>query len=86
MAVGDVVNGIGVANNVFYYFQPAATVEILITSGIAQTANIGLSNGVTDSYAPNFETKPVKLFITNTNYLVYYASANFVSYSGLQIK
>lgn len=95
MAVGDVIadNGLGVA--AYVYFQPAATIEIMITAGIGQGnyQYYGNTDGIaTDSvtsigkdgaYANNLNCK---LGITNTHYLAMYSAAASAGYSGIQIK
>ncbi len=92
MAVGDVVNGIG-ATSTYTYYQPAANVEVMVTSITGRnTVYGGLYDGVLSStglfgsggtYA--FGTN-AKLAITNTNYLVYYSANTPSSFTGIQIK
>ena len=95
MAVGDVINGIG-ANTTALDFQPAATVEICITSVGGNDNYVSFYNGVTESRCGFIasasvervpDTKLVKMFISNTNYLRFSApNVNAASYSGIQIK
>ena len=94
MAVGDVVNGIGLANTDFS-FQPAAGVECVITTTGAVSAWIFLSNGVTNAhaFAINSSTNSVgssncKFCINNTNYLIVQAAGAtyYSNYTGIQIK
>lgn len=88
MAVGDVVNGIATVTG---NFQPAAGVEVLITS-IGQTgAGDGyyLYNGAITAVilAASSTTPPrLRLGINNTIYLRYVIAANNVHYSGIQTK
>ena len=92
MAIGDIVNGINTAIATYVYFQPAASVEIMILAvGGKSAANAGLSNGVTDSPLevadPSYNrASNLKIGITNTNYLTFYGSTTAPSYSGIQIK
>ena len=93
MAVGDVVSNI-VANGGAspHTFQPAAGVEICIT----QVGGNGVWSGLVSAAVPisgsnyymiNTISSDVKLMITNTNYLVQSANANYNSmYTGIQIK
>lgn len=97
MAVGDVVNGIFTSAGVYHYFQPAAGVEVIITSthgSNSQTLLVGLYNGTTSStsalvYQANWTSTPAntKIAINNTNHLSIYTNGNPPpSYSGIQIK
>ena len=91
MAAGDVVNGITSGSNIF--FQPAAGVEIMITSlGDIDDASCsgGLWNGAAGSdvisRGAGYMFQP-KIFINNTNYLFVWGSGtNNRGYSGIQIK
>ena len=91
MVVGDIINNVN-AGTGFLYLQPAAGVEIMITSCMGGLdVYCGLSNGVTDVYAIQTQTVNntmfnIKVGITNTNYLVYVGSTTGGSYSGIQIK
>jgi hypothetical protein len=92
MAVGDIINsGVGAATT-WLSFQAAAGVEIIITAFCADGANqhIGLSpdgvnRGIGSTTTVGASGFNIKLGITNTNYLVYYATAA-PSFSGIQTK
>lgn len=92
MAVGDVINGISaVGTNLSY--QPAAGVEVMITSIFMPdetTANkFRLTDGTFESASPTFETSVsnVKMMINNTNYLILKAITSKVTgFTGIQIK
>ena len=94
MAIGDIINGIGAATGIFYYFTPAVGVEIMITAVLGDGTSVygGLSNGVVNSYtkvsdSAEFGAANSKIGINNTNYLVYYSgSVTPPSYTGIQIK
>jgi hypothetical protein len=97
MAVGEVVNGIFTSIGVYHDFQPAATVQVIITSlhgAFSGTLNAGLYDGTTHSgvnvsYTTYWTAAPcnVKIGINNTNYLrIYTNSGSPPSYSGIQIK
>jgi len=93
MVAGDVVNGINpIANNVLN-FQPAASVEVMISSCGGVGSWITMTEGVTTSLlnptsnALNGTNVNVKVFINNTNYLQIGATAaQYGNYSGIQIK
>jgi len=91
MAVGDVVNDVGIAGGSLT-FQPAATVSCLITSGSCKDNwRMQLTDGVNSSNAEtttgNYQ---VKIFITNSHYLtvLFFGvfGADTVSYSGIQVQ
>jgi hypothetical protein len=94
MVVGDIVSGIFTTTSVAHYFQPAASVEVMVTwcGGRGAQTYTGLSNGVTDSMsaiADNAEFNSgsnTRLAINNTNYYVGYAVTSPPSYAGIQIK
>ncbi len=85
MAVGDVVNGL--FNTGSLTFQPAAGVEVCITSCMSWSSNIMMTNGVTEVYAAGAsqERMNTKMMINNTNFIKM-LGANNNSYSGIQIK
>ena len=89
MAVGDIINDVQAGA---YTFQPAATVEIILTTiGTSVDAWTYLTDGVTSEnllYRSNPDYSAcgnIKVGITNT---VYYSSphAGGGCYSGIQIK
>lgn len=91
MAVGDVINDV---QNADITFQPAAGVEVMITSygSIHDGDNcVILINGANSSYN-NLNTSYTsnyyqpKVFINNTNYLKIDGNTLVRSYSGIQIK
>ena len=94
MVVGDIVNGLGAAIATAYYFQPAAGVEVMITSVLGQGTEVlgGLSDGATNcmtklSNFTNFGSGNCKIGLTNTNYLVYFSlNSSPPAYTGIQIK
>tara|TARA_R110000744_G_scaffold374222_1_gene486879 strand:+ start:590 stop:850 length:261 start_codon:yes stop_codon:yes gene_type:complete len=86
MVVGDTVNGIGPLISTWYYFQPALTVECLITSTSGTSQNIGIYDGTLISQNGTQATMPQKIFINNTIYFAYFATGTVPSYSGIQIK
>lgn len=92
MAVGDVINGLAAATT-FVNFQPAAGVEVAITSITGQEGDVelGLYNGV--SYGQtNLQKDPAmtlfiqRFMINNTNYLRMYSNGQIGSFTGIQIK
>ncbi len=92
MAIDDVVSGIG-TDNAGLTFQPAAGVEVLITSFISALGIIKLTNGTSTSVivlATNWRLNQlnIKLFVNNTNYMTIDAggSGKFNSYTGIQTK
>ena len=95
MAVGDVVNGIGVLSTPFT-FQPASGVEIMISIASVYTSWTYLYNGTTQSEiwqnllttsGQNYGNAPEKIFINNTNYLRINNDPSHVAhYTGIQIK
>lgn len=93
MAAGDVVNGIGV-NATDLTFQPAAGVEVAITTVGAYNQFYKLTNGTTLSVLGYAQTvnmelymKTGKILINNTNYLFIAAGTlDANGYTGIQIK
>lgn len=97
MAVGDAVNGIS-ADNTILDFQPAAGVEVVITSYGVDNGNIVpvLYNGTIDSNMGSGGTNNntgvsntnQKMFINNTNYLRIPAAGAgaFSHYTGITTK
>ena len=89
MVVGDIVNGIGAAGSDFS-FQPAAGVEIAITSTGANGQPTRLTNGITAaiiSYTgSSWGTANIKLMINNTNYVIMQNTGDNMCYSGIQLK
>jgi TM2 domain-containing membrane protein YozV len=91
MAVGDVVNGIQ-ATGVNLYFQPALTVQCIITMSGSAGVYVQLTNGVTNASILPMATANygnnanMKIMINNTNYLQVDTSAFNMCYSGMQIK
>lgn len=93
MVAGDVVSEVG-AVGAHLIFQPAAGVEVLVTTSMStQVANPRLTDGILVSYPTNSSASTpisqvnIKVFINNTNYLYVYqgvGSAN--SFTGIQIK
>jgi len=94
MAAGDVVNGYLASSA---SFQPAAGVEILITSWFANGATamqIGLTGGGTAYNYVGGTTGTgagaimmnIKFFITNTRFLLNVPSGVDAGYTGIQIK
>jgi hypothetical protein len=90
MAVGDVVNGIGLDGTIFI-FQPAAGVEIMIGSTFSTSGNqLRITNGTDVPYTT--ATSPgqlnSKIFINNTIYLnlATAGAGYFNGYTGIQIK
>jgi len=95
MAVGDIVNGIGLDGTTFS-FQPAVSVSIMISDvGSWNDKYYGLNDGTKNSWTGKVSTAtatPVsgnnKLFINNTNYLNLAApnGGEFAHYSGIQVQ
>ena len=80
MASGDVVNFVSALNTAIIY-QPAATVEVCVTSLFANfpSMNWGIPGGL------NFGN--VKVMINNSNYLHINASSGYYNgFTGIQIK
>lgn len=90
MAVGDIVNGLATSSDLI--MQPAAGVEICITSLSSWTASSGFFNGTTYALIragmASGAASPiqVKIMINNTNYVKALSDANGSQYSGIQIK
>jgi len=96
MAVGDVVNGLATDGNDIT-FQPAATVECIITTVMGRATGAYLIDGTSIGYIGNLgnadavfeiQDRVTKVFINNTIYLNVGSSpaGNNSGYSGLQIK
>ena len=91
MAVGDVVSGVSTTD---ITYQPAAGVEVLITSfgGAADSAHYcNLYNGTTAARQDKYVTATnrggaVKVFLNNTNYLQIVGTADNRGYTGIQTK
>ena len=97
MAVGDVVSQTGLVG---FMFQPAATVQVLITQMIAQgstvpsiygrgdidtTGFVSASNGATDTVQIKNWLNPVKWFVDNASYIYFYTTTpNSIGFSGIQ--
>tara|TARA_R110000824_G_scaffold267879_1_gene456664 strand:- start:247 stop:531 length:285 start_codon:yes stop_codon:yes gene_type:complete len=94
MAVGDVVIDVLGASS-WQYFQPAASVEVMIMAvflgdndskaGIGTSGTNGYSMFLGSSYGPR-NTANVKIPINNTDYLCLYSTTVNAAYSGIQIK
>jgi hypothetical protein len=89
MAVGDVVNGIGLLSTTFE-FRPAVGVSVLITSSyIDSDNNPRLTNGTDVSYprGNDTDTKNIKVFINNDIWLYILGSiGNYGSYTGMVVQ
>lgn len=93
MASGDVVNFVSALNTAIIY-QPAATVEVCVTSLFANfpSMNWGITDGTNVAYCRpevpgglNFGN--VKVMINNSNYLHINASSGYYNgFTGIQIK
>ena len=97
MAVVDVVSQTGLVG---FLFQPAATVQVLITQTIAQNSTIpsiygrgdinttgfvSTSNGATDTVQIRNWQNPVKWFIDNASHIYFYTTTpNYIGFSGIQ--
>tara|TARA_B110000211_G_C14056169_1_gene543465 strand:- start:1509 stop:1790 length:282 start_codon:yes stop_codon:yes gene_type:complete len=93
MAVGDVVNGTIGSANVWGYFQPASSVECIITSCFTgdYSSYIALGTSGTKAYtdmgsSTGRNPMMVKICINNTKYLGCKGNINPSGYSGIQIK
>tara|TARA_R110000744_G_scaffold248272_1_gene364671 strand:+ start:608 stop:898 length:291 start_codon:yes stop_codon:yes gene_type:complete len=96
MAIGDIINDQEAPSGglTWYTFQPAAGVDIVITSVSGQGTDCrgGLSDGVNQSDAKLYDQaefasgQNTKFGINNTNYLIFYDNAGGPSFSGIQIK
>jgi hypothetical protein len=97
MASGDVINDVLSVGNTLVSFQPAATVQIVITflSGNTVGGTIlqraGITDGTLVSYVQINQDDNVfagmKMMINNSNYLgLKNASASTTAYSGIQTK
>ena len=92
MAVGDVVSGIS-ETGPSLSFQPAASVECVITcsmgySGYSRISNGTLSARIVQPTNPATASSGVlnqKIMINNTNYILL-ESATAMCYTGIQIK
>lgn len=93
MAVGDIIVARAASGDVF--FQPALTVQIMITAVMGTTSmDVGIysataaasskSNQSNTAYTGGRNTLSVKIGITNANYLYMYANSTS-AYSGIQI-
>lgn len=97
MAAGDVVAGLG---TVATTFQPAAGVEVVLTSWGSNRQWVKMTNGASNSFvwyfsdtAPNLQSQNMgqgsggsKLCINNTIYITLPASVDNNYYCGIQIK
>ena len=95
MVVGDIINAITTQVVNYAYFQPAATVEVIILAvPTASTSYFFLYDGVTQGAWTNAESAStggvnptnMKIGITNTNYFGLYNLGPASSYTGIQIK
>ena len=93
MAIGDVVTSLGDVNTLFN-FQPAAGVEVMITTLLLDQGvqAPSITDGTLESYIltsfGNFNYTNGKIFLTNTNYLTIPAQGGTLSNgcTGIQIK
>ena len=95
MAVGDVIAQIGLVGAALNY-QPAAGVEVMVTTFGSNSSWVNVTNGVDVCrliWAPMASTSytgstNMKLLINNTIYLQVFnpSAGNFASFSGIQIK
>lgn len=92
MVVGDVVSGLSAVNTILT-FQPAAGVEVVITSYSADTAGIQIEvfDGALGSFMgitgfDNQNTVAMKIFVSNAIYIrIGAAGAGFsTSFTGIQ--
>ena len=89
MAIGDIINSV---ETVAFSFQPAASVEIIITSVSTNPNNeyVYLTDGANDRISMLYDVSipsgftNVKIGITNTYYLKVTVTGG--TYSGIQIK
>ena len=89
MAVGDIINSVETG---VFSFQPAVSVEIMLTSvsTFPNSEYVFLTDGVNDKYFMTFNMAVpsgfanTKVGITNTYYLKVAASGG--TYSGIQLK
>ena len=91
MAAGDVVNYIHNVSGGCFTYQPAASVEVVVTScWTASTGNaIYLTNGVTAAQVIPAQVSNylnLKIFINNTNYLQVCGGSQYPAFSGVQTK
>ena len=93
MVAGDVVNGLAAVISTALTFQPAASVEVMVSTVGSYNVIFDVTNGVNAgmlSFSAGTETGNsvnMKLFINNTNYLSVRASGGqFTNFSGIQIK
>jgi hypothetical protein len=95
MAVGDIINSVTTQVASYFYFQPAAGVEIVILALPTASANhFFLYDGVnmaawtntSSSTTSGLDPTNMKIGITNTNYLGLYNTGAYSSYTGIQIK
>mgnify|MGYP004008846263 FL=1 len=94
MAVGDVVNGFSPISTQMD-FQPAASVECIISSVNVYNTWAAITDGTNNSLMVNYGTttgtaagvRNAKICINNTYYLrLYSTTGHYSSYSGIQIK
>jgi len=84
MAAGDVVSALSATVGSWVFYQPAAGVEVLVTS-VYNTMTI--SNGVIQAkHHDDAVAKVFKIFINNTIYLAYFTTATATGFTGIQIK
>jgi len=93
MVVGDVVNQLNPVVSATLTFQPAAGVEVMVSTIGVVGGIFYLTNGVNNGYlsvASSGQTATsvnVKMFINNTNYLHIALSGGYYNnFTGLQIK
>lgn len=96
MVVGDMISAMtGTALNTYHYYQPAASVEIMVTStlsGVAHEQQTGLYDGANLANARTgystltFNPLNNKLGINNSLYLAQYSNNSACAFTGIQIK
>lgn len=85
MAVGDVVSQISSTGTVLTY-QPAAGVEVMVTSCFMQSnPDIKLTDGVNSSEKITAKTG-FKIFLNNSIYMKIDAATGKSAFTGIQIK
>jgi len=93
MAVGDTISAFSSAPNTVLHFQPAAGVEVMITTahnpGATNLSEMRLHNGTKTSSLCNLggPAANMKMMINNTNYLeIGSMSGVHTAFTGIQTK
>ena len=87
MAIGDIINYVDGVVGVWQSFQPAANIEIIITSinDLGQLTD-GVNRSISANYGSAGNSGQQKIGITNSVFLNFHGSSVGSGWSGIQIK